>query len=206
TAAITGERKKKEGKGPNNDDVPPLAVVELEPCKPVAVTKEGKKGYLKSQQPEQGLKRAMPLKIDAPLSVDVPRESCQGEQDKGQGYVKEKEGTVFPEQQNVKRLKRMKEVEVCEAIERKLAVDEVKVKGQTGKGQLEKVSEVKIALKRDGLKNNAKKLVEKGQEDEGLVDKALALVGSSKRPKLQVKRAKQSGASCTTSTTMVRSP
>ncbi|MCO5569866.1 hypothetical protein L7F22_023580 [Adiantum nelumboides] len=133
TVAVTGERKKKAGKGPNNDDVPPLAVtvVEPEPCKPVAMTKEGKKGALKAQQPDQ-----------------------------------------------------------------------VKVKGHTGKGQLEKVPEVKIALKRDGVKNKAKKHVEKGQEDEGPADKALALVGFPKRPKLQVKRAKQSGASCTTSTTV----
>ncbi|MCO5550221.1 hypothetical protein L7F22_003703 [Adiantum nelumboides] len=121
---------------------------------------------------------------------------------KTKANVKEKEGTEVPEQQNVKRLKRMKEVEVREAIEQKLVVDEVKVEGHTGKGQLEKVPEVKIALKRDGEKNKAKKHVEKGQEDKGPVDKALALVGSSKRPKLQVKRAKQSRASCTTSTTM----
>ncbi|KAI5061870.1 hypothetical protein GOP47_0022409 [Adiantum capillus-veneris] len=364
-----------EGKGPNNDDVPPLAVVEPEPCKPaVAVTKEGKKGALKAQQPEQGLKiatpqgqdaplstdvpreacqgaaskkapkapkapkeiqrtkqglkRATPLKIDAPLSADVPREPCQGvaskkapkapkiatplkiakppgqdaplsadvPREQGQGSVlkkapkapkepcqdasmkkalapkapkeiqpkkqglnlvkgssplkaqkssqskevngtagtrpgapkapkapkedqqtkmvskrkakadvKEKEGTSVPEQQNVKRLKRMKEVEVRDPVERKLVVDEVKVKGHTGKGQLEKVPEVKIALKRDGVKNKAKKHVEMGQEDEGPADKALALVGSSKRPKLQVKRAKQSGASCTTSTTVTPS-
>ncbi|MCO5574935.1 hypothetical protein L7F22_028730 [Adiantum nelumboides] len=93
----------------------------------------------------------------------------------------------------------MKEVEVREAIERKLVV---KVKGHTDKGQLEKVPKVKIALKRNGVKNKAKKHVEKGQEDEGPTDKALDLVGSSKRPNLQVKRAKQSGASCTTSTTV----
>ncbi|MCO5607894.1 hypothetical protein L7F22_062096 [Adiantum nelumboides] len=119
---------------------------------------------------------------------------------KAKADVKEKEGTAVPEQQNVKRLKRMKGVEVREAIKRKLVVDEVKVKGHTCKGQLEKVPEVKIALKRDGVKNKAKKHVEKVQEDEGPADKALALVGSSKRPKLQEKRAKQSGASCTTST------
>ncbi|MCO5559304.1 hypothetical protein L7F22_012900 [Adiantum nelumboides] len=123
---------------------------------------------------------------------------------KAKADVEEKEGTAVPKQQNVKRLKRMKEVEVREAIERKLSVDEVKVKGHTGKGQLEKMSEVKIALKRDGVKNMAKKHVEKGQENEAPANKALALVNSSKRPKLQVKRAKQSGASCTTSTTMHR--
>ncbi|MCO5611991.1 hypothetical protein L7F22_066252 [Adiantum nelumboides] len=350
TAVVTGERKKEAEKGPNNDDVPPLKVVEPEPCKPAAVTKEGKKGALKAQQPEQiamtqgqdaplladvpretcqgaalkkapkapkeiqptkqGLKRATPLKIDAPLSADVPREQgqgvaskkapkapkvatplkiamppsqdaplsmdvpqeqCQGSvlkkapkapkevqptrhglkiatplkiampegqdaplstdvpREQGQGATLKKapkdmivlegssplkfqksgqakklsgtvvrptqdtEGTAVPEQQNVKRLKRMKEVEVREAIEQKLGVDEIKVKGHTDKGQLQKVPQVKIALKRDGVKNKAKKHVEKGQEDEGPADKALALVGSSKRPKLQVKRAKQSG-------------
>ncbi|KAI5058560.1 hypothetical protein GOP47_0026730 [Adiantum capillus-veneris] len=429
-ATVTGERKKKARKGPNNDDVPPLAVVEPEPCKPAAVvTKEGKKGALKAQQPEQGLKIATPQGQDAPLSVDVPREACQGAalkkgpkapkapkeiqhtkqglkratplkidaplsadvprepfqgvaskkapkapkiatplkiamppgqdaslsadvpREQGQGSVlkkapkvpkeaqpakhvrfvqgqdaplssdvprepcqdasmkkalapkapkeiqptkqglnlvkgsgtlkaqksgqskevsgtadtrpgapkapkatkedqqtkmdiivleessplkvqksgqakklsgtagseppktqvnkrkakadvKEKEGTTVPEKQNVKRLKRIKEVEVRDPVDRKLAVDEVKVKGHTGKGQLEKVPEVKIVVKRDGVKNKAKKHVETGQEDEGPADKALALVGSSKRPKLQVKRAKQSGASCTTSTTV----
>ncbi|MCO5553929.1 hypothetical protein L7F22_007455 [Adiantum nelumboides] len=125
---------------------------------------------------------------------------------KAKADVKEKEGTTVPEQQNVKRLKKMKEVEVREDMERKLDVDEVKVKWHTGKGKLEKVPEVKIPLKRDGVKNKAKKHVEKGQEIEGPADKVFALVGSSKRPKLQVKRAKQSGASCTTSTTVVRSP
>ncbi|MCO5574937.1 hypothetical protein L7F22_028732 [Adiantum nelumboides] len=73
TAAVIGERKKKAGKGPNNDDVPPLAVVESEPCKLAAVTKEGKKEALKAQQ-----NKATPLKIDAPLSTNVPREPCQG--------------------------------------------------------------------------------------------------------------------------------
>ncbi|MCO5593521.1 hypothetical protein L7F22_047535 [Adiantum nelumboides] len=433
TAAVTGERKKKARKGPNNDDVPPLAVVELEPCKPAAVTKEGKKGALKAQQPgqiatpqgqdaplsadvpreacqgvaskkalktskeiqptKQGLKRATPLKIDAPLSTDVPREPCQGvaskkapkapkiatslqiatplkiamppghdaplstdiPREQGEGSVLKKAPKVPKEAQPTKHVRfvqgqdaplssdvpqepcqdaslkkapapkeiqptkqiatplkiampegqdaplsadvpreqgqgatlkkalkapkvpkeakqdmivlerssplkvqksgqakklsgtasselpktqcfvigeeekgqgrcererryggpratKCEEVEederggVREAIDRKLAVDEVKVKGHTGKVQLEKVLEVKIALKREGVKNKAKKHVEKGQEDEGPADKALALVGSSKRPRLQVKRAKQSRASCTTSTTVVRSP
>ncbi|MCO5579814.1 hypothetical protein L7F22_033676 [Adiantum nelumboides] len=83
---------------------------------------------------------------------------------KAKADVKEREGTAVPEQHNVKRLKSMKEVGVRESIERKLAIDEVKVKGHTDKGQLEKVSEVKIALKRDGMKAKAKKPVEKGQE------------------------------------------
>ncbi|MCO5547959.1 hypothetical protein L7F22_001414 [Adiantum nelumboides] len=114
--------------------------------------------------------------------------------------VKEKEGMAVPEQHNVKRLKRMKEVGVREvAFEQKLAIDEVK--GHTSNGQLEKVPENKIALKRDGMKKKAKKHVEKGLEDKGPANKAPALVGSSKRPKLQVKRAKQLGASCIASTT-----
>ncbi|MCO5588518.1 hypothetical protein L7F22_042475 [Adiantum nelumboides] len=53
TAPVIEERKTKAGKGPNNDDVPPLAVVEAKSCKHTAVTKEGKKGALKAQQPEQ---------------------------------------------------------------------------------------------------------------------------------------------------------
>ncbi|MCO5561730.1 hypothetical protein L7F22_015353 [Adiantum nelumboides] len=87
-ASVTGERKKKAPKVPKpwsskivqalDQGVPPLAVVEPEPCKPAAVTKEGKKGALKAQQPEQGLKIATPQGQDAPLSMDVPREPCQG--------------------------------------------------------------------------------------------------------------------------------
>ncbi|MCO5607202.1 hypothetical protein L7F22_061395 [Adiantum nelumboides] len=275
--------------------VPPSTVVDPEPCKPIVVTKEGKKGASKAQQPEQGLKIAMPqgqdaidgcnsravprcyfeegskgpkglrggptnktgrtlsidaqgLKIamprgqDAPLSTDVPRELCHGatlkkapkdpkglkiamlaDQDaplsdvpwepcqdatlkktpkeaqppkqdlivfegsgplkaqksgqakevngtagskppktqvnkrKAKADVKEKEGTGVPEQHNLKRLKKMKEVGVREvAFEWKLAIDEVKVKGRTIKGQLENVSEDKIALKRDDMKKKSK--------------------------------------------------
>ncbi|MCO5599173.1 hypothetical protein L7F22_053273 [Adiantum nelumboides] len=291
--------------------VPPLAVVESEPCKHAAVTKEGKKGALKAQQPEQGLKIATPQGQDAPLLADVPQESCQGatlkkapkapkvpkvpkeaqptkhglkiatpagqdspllsdvplepcqdaslkkasapkeglnlvkelgtlkaqkssqlkemsgtvgtqlgapkapkapkedqqtKQDlivfdgsgslkvqksgqakkvnkrKAKADVKEKGDMTVPEQHNVKRLKRMKEVGVPEvAFEQKLAIDE----GTRARGQLEKVSEVKIALKRDVMKKKVKKHVEKGLEDEGSADKALVLVGSSKRPMLQ---------------------
>ncbi|MCO5580814.1 hypothetical protein L7F22_034686 [Adiantum nelumboides] len=122
---------------------------------------------------------------------------------KSKADAKEKEGTMVPEQHNVKKLKKMKEVGVSEvAFERKFAIDEIKVKGHTGKGQLEKVPEDKIALKRENMKKKANKHVEKGLEDTGPTDKALALVGSAKRPKIHVKRAKQSGASCTASTTM----
>ncbi|MCO5549368.1 hypothetical protein L7F22_002839 [Adiantum nelumboides] len=100
---------------------------------------------------------------------------------KAKADVKEKEGTTVLEQHNVKKLKKMKEVGVCEvAFERKLTIDEGKVKGHTGKGQLEKVPEDKFALKRDNMKKKSKKHVEKGLEDKGSVDKALALVGSSK--------------------------
>ncbi|MCO5611134.1 hypothetical protein L7F22_065384 [Adiantum nelumboides] len=175
--------------------------------------------YMKSRA--KGLMIATPADQDALLSVDVPREPCQGSgplkaQKSGQakevsgtaGFkqpktqmnkrkakadVKEKEGTTVLEQHNVKKLKKMKEVGVREvAFERKLPIDE-----------LEKVSENTIALKRDGMKKNTKKHVEKGLEDKGPLDKALTLVGSSKRPKLQVKRAKQSGASCSASTTLM---
>ncbi|MCO5555108.1 hypothetical protein L7F22_008649 [Adiantum nelumboides] len=285
TANVTEERKKKAPKVPEpsssktlqalDQGVPPSAVAEPEPCKPAVVTKEGKKGALKAQQPEQGLKIATPQGHDAPLSMGVSREPCQGAASKkapkapkvpkeiqpiklglnlvkGSGAlkaqksgqskemsdtactrsgapktpkaskalkedqrtkqvnkrktkadVKEKEGIGVSEQHNVKRLKRMKEVGVCElAFERRLAIDEVKVTRHTGKGQLEKVTKVKIALKRDGMKKKTKKHVEKGLGDEESADKALDLVGSSKRPKLQVKRAKQSRASCIVSTTV----
>ncbi|MCO5552159.1 hypothetical protein L7F22_005669 [Adiantum nelumboides] len=153
---------------------------------------------LVSQFPQPGNKQAL----------SYPRHkyafaSTQVNKRRAKANVKEKEGTAVPEQHNVKKLKRMKEMGVRESIKRKLDIDEVKVKGYTGKGKLEKLSKVKIALKRDGMKKNAKKHVEKGQEDERPADKALALVGSSKRPKLQAKRAKQSGASSTTSTTVV---
>ncbi|MCO5567580.1 hypothetical protein L7F22_021274 [Adiantum nelumboides] len=100
--------------------------------------------------------------------------------------VKEKEGTAVPKQHNVKTFKKMKEVGIREvAFEQKLAIAEVKVKGHTGKGQLEKVPEDKIALKRDGMRKKAKKHVEKELEDKGPADKSLALVCPSKRPKLQ---------------------
>ncbi|MCO5595887.1 hypothetical protein L7F22_049938 [Adiantum nelumboides] len=157
---------------------------------------------LEGSSPLKVQKSGQAKKLSGTAHSEPPK--TQVNKRKAKADVKEKEGTVVPKQQNVKRLKRMKEVEVCEAIERKLVVDEVKVKGHTGKGQLEKVPEVKIALKRDGVKNKAKKHVEKGQEDEGPANKALALVGFSKRPKLQVKRAKQSEESCTTSTTVGR--
>ncbi|MCO5588883.1 hypothetical protein L7F22_042844 [Adiantum nelumboides] len=186
---------------------PPLAVVDPKPCKLTVATKEGKKGALKGQQPKQGLKIATPHGQDSSLSADVPQEPCQGEQEKGKADVKEEEGAaVLPKQHiNVKRLKRMKEVGVREvAFEWKLAIDEVKVRVHTGKGQLEKVSENKIALKRNAMKKKAKMHVEKGLEVKGPSDNALALVGSSKRPKFQVKRAKQSRASCIASTTMHR--
>ncbi|MCO5606902.1 hypothetical protein L7F22_061093 [Adiantum nelumboides] len=90
--------------------------------------------------------------------------------------VKEKEGTAVLEQHNFNRLKKMIEV----AFERKLAIDEVKVKEHTGKGQLEKVLKDRISLQRDGMKKKSKHHVEKGLEDKGPADKALALVGSSK--------------------------
>ncbi|MCO5610230.1 hypothetical protein L7F22_064466 [Adiantum nelumboides] len=182
-------------------DAPLSLDVPQEPCQDASLKKAPAPKAPKEIQPTKlGLKIATPLKIampecqDAPLSTDVPQEQGQGatlkkppkvNKRKAKANVKEEEGTTVPEQQNVKRLKRMKEVEVREAIERKLAVDEVKVKGHTDKEQLEKVPEVKIDLKRDCVKNKAKKHVEKGQEDEGSADKALALVGSSKRPKLQ---------------------
>ncbi|MCO5608760.1 hypothetical protein L7F22_062976 [Adiantum nelumboides] len=167
------------------------------------------------KEAKQGLKMATRALQDAPLSLDVPKEPCQDASSKkapapkapmeaqptkqdmivleGESPLKvQKSGqanklhdTAGFKPPKTERLKRMKEVEVREAIERKLAVDEVKVKGHTGKGQLEKVSEVKIALKKDGVKNNAKKHVEKGQEDEGPHNKARALVSFSKRPKLQ---------------------
>ncbi|MCO5567575.1 hypothetical protein L7F22_021269 [Adiantum nelumboides] len=318
----------------------PCQGAQLEPssCKPATVTKEGKKGALKDQQPEQGLKIATPTGQDAPLLADVPREPCQGatwkkapkarkvpkeaqpakhdlkiampanqdaplsvdvpwepcqgatlkkapkapkaaqptkqglnvvkgsgtlkakkssqskevrgttgtqpkapkapkedqqtkqplesskewssqggewhnglratqdtdEQEKGQGRCEIKRRYGVPEQHNVKKLKKMKEVGVREvAFEHKFAIDEVKVKGHTDKGQLEKVPEGKIALKRDGMKKKAKKYVDKVLEDKEPADKALALVGSSKRPKLQIKRAKQSGASCIVSTNVM---
>ncbi|MCO5610250.1 hypothetical protein L7F22_064486 [Adiantum nelumboides] len=72
----------------------------------------------------------------------------------------------------------------------------VKVKGHTSKGQLKKVTKVEIALKKNSMKKKTKKHVEKRLEDEELADKALVLVNSSKRFKLQVKRAKQSGVNC----------
>ncbi|MCO5606058.1 hypothetical protein L7F22_060245 [Adiantum nelumboides] len=46
-------------------------------CKPAAVTKGGKKEATKDQHTEQGLKIAMPVGQDAPLSTDVLRESCK---------------------------------------------------------------------------------------------------------------------------------
>ncbi|MCO5612984.1 hypothetical protein L7F22_067257 [Adiantum nelumboides] len=155
------------------------------------VPKEAKQDMivLEGSSPLKVQKSGHAKKLSGTAGSEPPK--TQVNKRKAKADVKEKEGTAVLEQQNVKRLKRMKEVEVREAIEQKIAVDE-----------LEKVLEVKIALK--GVKNKAKKHVEKGQEDEGLADKAHALVGSSKRPKLQVKRAKQSGASYTTSTTMRR--
>ncbi|MCO5591894.1 hypothetical protein L7F22_045887 [Adiantum nelumboides] len=171
----------------------PKAPMEAQPRKQVKGS-----GPLKAQKSSQSKEDMIVLEGSSPLKVQKSGQAkklsgttgskppnTQVNKRKAKADVKEKEGTTVPKQQNVKRLKRMKEVEVREAIERKLAVDEVKVKGHTDKGHLEKVLEVKIALKRDAVKNKAKKHVEKGQEDEGPADKALALVGSSKRPKLQ---------------------
>ncbi|MCO5547138.1 hypothetical protein L7F22_000580 [Adiantum nelumboides] len=138
---------------------------------------------LEGSSPLKVQKSVQAKKLSGTAGFEPPK--TQVNKRKSKADVKEKEDTVVSEQQNVKRLKRMKEVEVREAIERKLVVDEVKVKGHTSKGQLEKVPEVKIALKRDGVKNKAKQYVEKGQEDEGPTDKALALNGSLKWPKLQ---------------------
>ncbi|MCO5557636.1 hypothetical protein L7F22_011203 [Adiantum nelumboides] len=137
----------------------------------------------------------------SPLKAQKSGQAKEVNKRKAKADVKEKEGMAVLEQHNVKKLKKMKEMGVHEvAFEQKLAIDEVKMKGHTGKGQLEKVLEDKIALKRDGMKKKAKKYVEKRLEDKGPADKALALVGSSKRPKLQAKRAKQSRASSIAST------
>ncbi|MCO5612848.1 hypothetical protein L7F22_067119 [Adiantum nelumboides] len=185
--------------------VAPLALVEPKSCKP-AVTKEGKKGSLKAQQPEQDLKIATTQGQGAPLSADLPREPCQGAASK---KVPKAPKEIQPTKQDMIVFKGLGPLKVQKSGQAKKLSStarseppktQVKVKGHTGKGQLEKVPEVKIPLKRDGMKKKAKKHVEKGQEDEGPTDKALTLVVSSRRPKLQVKGAKQSRVGCTTST------
>ncbi|MCO5580608.1 hypothetical protein L7F22_034478, partial [Adiantum nelumboides] len=166
-------------------DAPLSSDVPQEPCqdasskkapKEAQPTKQGLNlvkgsGALKAQKSGQSKEDFIVFERSGPLKVQKSGQAKKVNKRQAKADVKEKEGTAVAfEQHNVKRLKRMKEV---------------KVKEHTGKGQLEKVSEVKIALKRDGRKKKAKKHVEKGLEDEGLADKALALVSSSKRSKLQ---------------------
>ncbi|MCO5602657.1 hypothetical protein L7F22_056793 [Adiantum nelumboides] len=164
-------------------------------------------GVLKAQKSGQ-VKEVSGTAGTEPRKTRVCLYCCQGlsvNKRKSKVNAKEKEGAVVLEQHNVKKLKKMKEVGVREVVfEQKLAVVEVKVKnkrkGHMGKGQLEKGSEDKIIAKRDGMKKKGKKHVVKGLEDNGLADKAHALVGSSMRSKLQGKRPKQLVASCTAST------
>ncbi|MCO5583829.1 hypothetical protein L7F22_037744 [Adiantum nelumboides] len=139
---------------------------EAQPTKQDLIVFEGS-GALKAQKSGQA------KEVSGTASTEPPKTHLNKR--KANTDVKEKEGTAVPEQHNVKKLKKMKEVGVREvAIEQKLAIDE-----------LEKGSEDKIGAKRDGMKKKAKKHVEKGLEDKEPADKALALVGSSKRPKLQ---------------------
>ncbi|MCO5557569.1 hypothetical protein L7F22_011135 [Adiantum nelumboides] len=204
---------------PAGQDAPLLADVPWEPCQGVTLKKVPKEAQPTKQAQKSGQSKEVSSTMGTqPGAPKAPKEDqCLGSgplkaQKSGQakemsgtvGFkpprtqvnkrkvkadVKEKEGTTVPKQHNVKKLKKMK----------KVGIREVKVKGTWTRDSWRKC---KIALKRDGMKKMAKKHVEKGLEDKEPADKALALVGSSKRSKLQVKGAKQSGGSCTTSTTM----
>ncbi|MCO5581189.1 hypothetical protein L7F22_035067 [Adiantum nelumboides] len=163
-----GATLKKAQKAPKAPKVPK----EAQPTKVDLIVFEGS-GPLKAQKSSQAK--------EVSGTVDSKSPKTKVNKRKAKVNVKEKEGTAIPEQHNVKRLKKMKEVGVCEVVfEQKLAINEVKVKGHTGKGQLEKVLEDKITVKRDGMKKKAKKHVEKGLDDKGPADKALALICSSK--------------------------
>ncbi|MCO5600882.1 hypothetical protein L7F22_054999 [Adiantum nelumboides] len=102
-------------------------------------------GTLKTQKSDQA------KEVSGTTGVEPPKTQCYviGEQEKDQGRREREEVTAVPEQHNVKKLKKMKEVGIREvAFELKLAINEVQVKnkgkGHTDKGQPEKGLEDKI--------------------------------------------------------------